>query len=261
MIIFNLIVPEGNLCYFACVFAVFVAPGELQCGNFFHALHHAVNHIGIIGVRAVQDGDSGVVFLVMVFYPHAKAGKAGGEGGNPEGKGLQRGVAPRFVVRREKGQVHTAEKVVVAHVEYAVVPVKVGRDEIDLHLVADGVDKAGFPEAAGDGVVFRVLEVVGRLRLVVGVALPCQFGHHVAVRTMVPGRDHDKGLDASALIAAAVEFIQRVDEYVDALVPELVPAADANVDGIGRNLLRAHGAGHCTKALTGGVMQLIVLLI
>ena len=185
----------------------------------------------------------------MVPNPQTNACQGRGEGGNPEGKSLQRGIAPRLIIGREQRQVHAAEKVVVGHVEDAVVPVKVRRDKVDFNLVSKGINQSGFPESAGYGVILRVLQVMGYLR---GVIL---------VGAVMAGRNHDEGLNAATFIAGTVQLVQGVDENVDTLVAELVPAADSYIDCVGGDLLRTHGAGNCLEALTGGIVKGVILLI
>ena len=74
-------------------------------------------------------------------------------------------------------------------------------------------------------------------------------------------RDHDEGLDAAALVAAAVKLVQRVDEHVDTLVAELIAATDADEDGVVGDLFRGHRRRNLHEAFARGVMQGLIFLV
>ena len=261
LVIGDLVVPQGDLRDFAGVLPVLVAHVQLQAGDLADAVRDTVHDFVVVGVVAVQHGDARMGAGIVVPHPKAEAGEARGEGGHPEREGLQRSIAPRLVVGREQGEVQAAKQVVIRHVEHAVVAVQVGRDEIHLHLVADPVHESGFPEAAGDGVVFGVHQVVRDLGLVLRVAVAGELLDQAAVGTVMAGRDEDERLDATAFIVGPVELVQGVDEHVDALVAELVPAADADEDGVGGHFLGGHRRRHLDQAFPGRVVQPDILLV
>ena len=102
---------------------------------------------------------------------------------------------------------------------------------------------------------------MGNLRLVARLPFPREFRRQGAVRTMMARRDHDEGLDAAAFVTAAIELVQRVDEHVDALVAELVPAADADEYGILGDLLRGHRGRDLHQPLARGIVQGLIFLV
>ena len=197
----------------------------------------------------------------MAFHPCAETGKGCCESGDAESQGLQRSIAPGLVVRREQRQVHAAKEVVVRHIEHAVISVKVGRDEIHLHLVSNGVCEAHLTEAARNGVVFGVLEIVGHLGLVTGVTVSGEFGAKFLVRSVMAGRNHYERLDAAAGVFPAVYAVQGVNEHIYSLVAVFVAAADADEKGILGHFLCAHGGGNLHNALTCGVVECIVRFV
>ena len=199
--------------------------------------------------------------LVVGAHPHTEARQGGGEGGNAEGQGLQRGVSPGLVIGGEQGQVHSAEEVVIGHIEHPVVSIEVRRDEIHLHLVSGSIGEPHFAEPMGDGIVFRVHQDVGRLRAVLRIATASQAGHQFPLRTVVAGRNHNESLDAAALVIRVVDPGEGIDENVNTLVVVFVAAANADKEGIGGHLLRTHGRRHLYQAVSGGVVQLHVLLV
>ena len=206
----------------------------------------------------MQHRDSGVLALVMAFHPCAETGKGCCESGDAESQGLQRSIAPGLIVRREQRQVHAAKEVVVGHIEHTVVSVKVGRDEIHLHLVSNGVCEAHLTEAARNGVVFGILEIVRHLGLVTGVTVSGEFGAKLLVRSVMAGRNHYERLDASAGVFPAVYAVQGIYEHVNSLVTVFVAAADADEKGILGHFLCAHGGGNLHNALARGVVEGIV---
>ena len=113
LIVYNLIVPEGYLSNLTGIFPVCLALGLVKVCDFLDTCRYAVHYLLIVCFIPVEDGDTGMLLLVMGFHPESKARKVCGEGGNPEGEGLQRGVTPGFIIRREQGKVKPAQDVVV----------------------------------------------------------------------------------------------------------------------------------------------------
>ena len=185
LIIHYLIVPECNLGYFPGIFPDFVSVFFLHGGHLLHTGGHAGNYLVVVVVVTLQDGNARMRLLVMVLYPFAKTGQRGGEGGNPEGQGLQGSVTPRLVIGREKGQVHAAEEGVIRQVEDAVVPIEVGRDKIHLHLVSYGIGESQLTQAAGYGVILRIHQVMGGLAAVLRIAVSAQLGLQFLVRSVM----------------------------------------------------------------------------
>ena len=261
LIILNLMVPKCYLRHFTGVFTVLLADIIVYEANFLDPLHSAGNHLLVIVVVALQYGNAGMRALVMRLNPFAETGQGCSERRHTESQGLKRRIAPGLIVRREQGQVQAAEKVVVRHVEHAVIAIKVRRDEIHLHFVPEGIGEADFPETPGNGVVLRIHQIMRSLTLVVGIPVAGQFGHQLFVGTVVSGRNHDEGLDTAALVAGTVQGIQGVNEHIDALVPVFVTSADADENGVGGHLFSAHGRSHLHQAFTGSIVEALILLI
>ena len=99
------------------------------------------------------------------------------------------------------------------------------------------------------------------LGLVLRVAVAGELLDQAAVGTVMAGRDEDERLDAPAFIVGPVELVQRVDEHVDALVAELVAAADADEDGVGGHFLGGHRRRDLHEALPGRIVQPDIVLV
>ena len=261
LIILNLMVPQGDLCHLPGIFPVHFACLFVQRRHLADARCSALHHFLVIAVVALQDGDAGVFLLVMGLDPQAETGQRGGKRRDAEGQGLQRSVAPRFIVGREQRQVHAAQKLVVRQVEDAVITVQIGRDEIHLHFVPHGIVQAHLAQTAGNGIKLRVLQIMGTLALVVDISVSVQLGLQAFVRAVMAGRNHDEGLDAAADVFSAVHAVQGVDKHIDSLVPVLVTAADTDEQGVCGNLFRAHGRSHLYDTLAGGVVLRFVVIV
>ena len=108
-----------------------------------------------------------------------------------------------------------------------------------------------FVKPSGDGIILPVHQVMRCPGDIIRF-LPVQFGHQLAVRTVVSRRDHDESLYALALKIRLVQLVQSVDEDIDAFVLVLIAASDTYENGILRHCLSGHGRSHLYKLVPGG---------
>ena len=202
-----------------------------------------------------------MLLTVVRPYPETESGQAGGQGRNAERKALQRGISPRFVVGREQGQVKSHEQIVVLHIEHPVRSVQIGRNEIDLHTAALGVDEAQLLETAGDDIIFIVHQVVGDLSRVLRRSGTGKFGNQILVGSVVAGRDHYERLYVTALRVGVLKFLEGVDEHVDALVAIFITPADADEDSVLGHFLAGHRRGDLYQSGTGRAALFVIFLI
>ena len=260
LVIGDLVLPKGDGGHVPGILHIGGALRLVQPGDLTDAGLDRLDDFVIIGIVALDDRDARMgLLLVMVADPESETGQARGQGRDPERQRLERGVAPGLVVGREEGQVHADEQVVVLHVEDAVVAIEVGRDEVDLHAAAHGIDQAEFAEAAGHLVILGISQVVRSLGRIALVAAIGQFGLQGLVRAVVGSGDHDEGVDLPAF--PILHLAQGVNEHVNALVAVFIPAADGHENGIGGHVLTGHRAGDFEQAGTGGGTLLRILLV
>ena len=135
VIILYLLVPQCDVRNLTGVAHVPFHRHRIQGGNLFDPRLHGVHDLVVVRIVPLRNRDSRIWPLAIVVpHPEAEARERGGEGRDAERERLKRRVAPRLVIGREHRQVHTHEQVIVAHSEYAVVAVEVGRDEVDTDL-------------------------------------------------------------------------------------------------------------------------------
>ena len=103
---------------------------------------------------------------VVSANPQSKSRERRRESRDLEREGLQRGIAPRLVIRRENCEVHSVEEVVVGHIEHSVVSIEIGRDEIYLHLRMLRIVEPEIRETMGYGVILGTHKIVRNLRRV-----------------------------------------------------------------------------------------------
>ncbi len=197
---------------------------------------------------------------IVRLDPEAEAGQAGREGGHPEGKALQRGIAPGFIIGREQGQVQPNQQIVIFCVEHSVRSVQIGRHKVDLHAASYVVREAQFFESTGDHIVFLVHQDMGNL-CPVGRAVPFQLRYEILVGPVISGGNEDEGLDGPPHRIALVQFGKRVDKDINPFVPVLVPSADTNQDGILRDFFAGHGCGYFQEFPTSGNALVVIFRV
>ena len=228
-VIVEQIVPTDFLRLLFGLLAKFCAIGG---GHFVHCrdyLRQIVNHFPVIVFGAVQDlnsiDNSGGAFL----HPLSESGQTCGYCWHAHGNTLERCVAPRLVVRREGRQIEAAQKVVVRHIENAVVAVQVNRNQHHVHLLPLIVSQLQLVSLVHYGVVIVGVErvrcnaLVGHANVAVG-----QTVLQTLARTVVEVRHQNESNDIVFEIVLLVEFAKRVDKYVDTLVFELVAARNCH---------------------------------
>ncbi len=182
----------------------------------------------------------------LLGHPHAEAREGRRDGRHAEGHRFQRGVSPRLVVRSEDRQVHACEQVVVGHVEYAVVAREIGRHEEHFDARRGGREYAAL-DALTYGVPRLVLDIVRQESLLCGVD---RIRRILQVRLQIDahahrgGRHCDYGEHLAACGVALRELLQRFEEYVYALVAELVAAAGGHDQRLALELVVPCRLGH-----------------
>ena len=197
------------------------------------------------------------MFLAVLSHPEAESRQRGGDRRYAERDAFEGGVAPRFVVGREYGDVHAAEQFVVVLVEDPVHAVEVRRDEHHLHR-AGGIHQLRVFDLADDGIPLGGRQVVRdvayhrRIHLRVRILEACL---EVLARTDVAGRHGDvsqhRALERRG--GAVGQLDQRIDEDVESLILEFVAAAGADDQRIGVVVDAEADFRHGDHLLAGGL--------
>ena len=213
-------------------------------------------------VVVVAQNDLHARMLALFGRPETESGQRRGDRRHGEGHRFERRVSPRFVVGGEYGHVHAHQQLVVILVEDAVGLVEVGRNEDHLHLrIGRGQDAA--VEGVNDRVAALVFEVVGRvfvLPAVDGLRRIGQMRLQVRARTAVGGGHGDVGQHLTFEPGRCGQFLERFDEYVDALVAEFVASAGADDQRLLGELFAQTRFGHRDHRFAGfGAFRVVLL--
>ena len=207
-------------------------------GVVFRRVHHAetrqhgrdlLDYLRVVRIVARDDVDP-FVFVEFLGHPLSESRQRRGDRRHGECDALQRRIAPRFVIRCEHRHVHAAQQLVVMLVENAVVAVQVRRDEDQLHGTG-GVLQPGVLDPADDRVPLgsrQIVRQVADYRRIDRRAGVFQMRLKILARAEVAGRNGHVSQYGPRQRGRFGEFQQRVDEHVESLVLEFVPAAGAD---------------------------------
>ena len=218
--------------------------------------------LDLLVVVVVAADDLHAQVLAMLVDPQPEPCEGRRDGRHRECHRFERRIAPRFVVGREDRDVHTDEQFVIILVEDAVGLVQVGRHEDHLHLRIVGREDAAV-QGVHDRVAVLVFEVVGRILVLSAVDRAGRVGQvrlQVRARAAVAGRNGDVGQNLAFEAVGSGQFLERFDEYVEALVAEFVAAAGADDQRFLPELVPEAGLGHRDHCRAGfGTLGVVLL--
>ena len=185
--------------------------------------------------------------------PKTETCKVGSDAWHLEGYRLERGIAPRLVVRRIDGEVLGYESLVIEHVEQTVVAIKIAWCEDELNLVFLAVPHIVVLEHAKHVIVGHIVEPVGYHRAlersVIDLLGVSQTLVEVGTSLAHPCWHIYKGKHSLIEARVAIEAIECLDEHVDALVAELIAARGTDDESIVRKLAASEGVGKAKNRL------------
>ena len=187
--------------------------------------------------------------------PEAETGKIGGDTRHLKGNGLQRRVTPRFVIGRIDAEILAQDKVVVGHVEDAIVAGKVTWQEDELHLVFCTVVHIEELQHAEHVVVGHVMKPMGNLGH--GERSVVFLSRLQAVGKILPGFTHPSGHfdechDSLVQLLDAKQTVHGFDKDINTLVAELIAATGRdNQRVLVLQVLAQQCVGHLQHPATG----------
>ena len=244
---------ESRLTYGSYLLLVHQAEAQQRVSDLHRNLH-------VVVIVATDHLDTRV--LRTLVNPQTETGEGRRDGRYGESHRLERGVAPRLVVRRINSHVHTYQQLVIVLVEDAVVGVEVGGNKDHLHLrllgrqdrTVQGVDNL---------IVLLVLQVVGRvlvLTLVDRVLLVLQVSLKIGAGTRVGSRYGDVGQYLTLQLVRHSQALERLHEDVQALVAELVATARTYDQRLLLELVTQASLSYLDHRLAGLLALLVELL-
>ena len=225
-----------------------------------HRICHRSHSLGSVIIVALNNNYAGV--LLLLRSPNTKACQCGCDCRNRECNRLERSVSPWLVVRWVDCQIHTHEQLVIALIENSVVLVEVGRYEDHLNLRLCTVEYAAIDSICHliPSGIFEDMSRVAVLRSVDWLRLILQVSLQVVACAEICGRHGNISQHLTIELARHLESLQRLEEYIQALVVELVAAACADDERLLLELVHEACLGNLNHSLTSLLALCGVLL-
>ena len=170
-IIIDQIIPKCNPGNIFGIVPVFLHFSFSDLCIIFYPFGDSRSHIGRITVFAVNNFYTGMIHIIMFFHPQSESGQSGRNGRHFKRQTFERSVSPRLVIRRESGQIHPHQQIIVRHIEYPVISIQITGNEEDLHFIFLGITQFLCPDTVHHRIVGTIVEIMCQIKICRGNGL------------------------------------------------------------------------------------------
>ena len=216
-----------------------------------HGIGQRRGHFVVVAILAAKYRYAGM--LLPPVDPKTESGEGRGDGRHGKGDRLERCIAPGFIIRRKQGQIHAHEQLVIALVENTVPVIQIRRHENHMHFGCR-IGQRTAVDRPHDRIPLHILQIMGRprpLRAVDRLRWILQVLLQVGTGSPVGGRHHDIQHDLPIQAFQPGQPLHTLQQHIQPLVAEFVPAARADDQRIVLQLASQTGFRHGDQGRAG----------